>query len=1503
MNSTVSRSSLRGAALMMVVVILALLLILAVSFTFLMTQQEGTSVASLGGEQTRIITRTGADHAYARLTHRNRLNEFDRWYRTAPSDVTHDDNPFVDWEGEMIVDMLADFEGWGDQQPLFPGLVDGDGNPLFRVEDPRRRVLGMNVVDESGKVNLNAATIGLIGNLTGSSWVTGNETATGMVYEQITLEDASFLDAYDERQDGGNLRGGGYVVIDNQLLSYGSRRGNVLYNCVPNPIYNGADGTNALFHWRSPGREIQAGEYVTTPTAYKIAYRSWLDGSNGTPKLYNSMGDVRRIAEMPRWLPRNVAFAPDVMGARLDGWPEGVDPVTYQWLEENATVIAPTQRFDRGWFYPHVVTWGDMTPMGESGMFVFTILYDDEVAVEPSIYVPFDPRTPNANGRAPWGGIGRGNLVRLRNLDTGQAVLGWVLTSNRGRMNICVRGDHEISQNSAWVIEVAERAAININSANFDTLVALFHGVGPRGQSSGNQPIGRSDAETIASRIMERTRDKLAENEFEDLDDLLQFLTNLSQETTPPINAQQIGIFANMQRYPYARHPGVVTAHIRFDSLDSYMVDAFATRYQPSGGAMARDAFREWVQIGSDNMRTINWYTYELMLNEMRAPQGNILQLHPAGVENSRSMGMVELPYLRYPDTERLKRGWRDDPWVQSTAQNVYNLAQDQNGIIEKFYSNIVPTNSNIQLGAGATGEYGDLEAGMFSFWYRPHWNNLDSNHYIFDVAEQEFSNRMSLLWWGDRRGAYNMAGRNSGLTYRIKDRTLEEAYVELRYEMDAATWRNREWYHMGLNWKGTELSHINLLLDGDSDATGGGQSIKPIVNHTFRDPVSGAWVNRTSTLQEDLEDPRADPMTQFELRIHPDDIDAFPDRGVVVIGDEAIEYTGKSPFALLNIYRGPAAIDPSTNMPIQGTATGARGTVANFHPQGARVTVFGYAEPVQRQWQNQTDVRRPRFPHLPATRGDLQSPMGTDAFKRVSKAGTNDSDYYRPTELGYDAGFPGAGDAALGGDPDHLPLSDYNGMPQRGVVAVMGLAWIGYFPPSSPGLPDVSKSYPNFFDADMDSNTPPTGAAQYPPPLQTRFEYVAYDGIDASGLRVVARYDQNFNRKSANQYWHFLGEYSIDLFPAQPGNQQYTNMVNFWSLGSVVMLVSIDVNDITGYHDRSVVQIDREWFFYNYVWDPLNPNIDLNNNTTTGADDHLITTLLYIDSGPMIGNVLFAAANDNQQMTPWAPWRGAMGTAVNGHAAAVPVVPVFGTTIATGEWDIVTVVEGKNNNKEQHQIRVKRDLGHYFGQFYVNGFTNGRYLCALSDHVRTDYMPNNSNNPYNQGNLCKFPTGELPVELPTSFTFAGPDPRTADAGSQGMGLVHTADFRLFRIPHVHQGQLPRAFGHDPEHPQRRRRHPCEHAAPAEHGRGAHRRGAGCVPWFRGQADHRHRPRHRPDHNLRHLLARRHHTRDPGHGCHRPRGRHTDHEHGLLASRSANHRRRPRAESDSHYPR
>lgn len=1386
------RQPLRGAALMMVLVILGLLLVLAVSFTFLMTQQEGTSVSSMAGEETRIVTRTAADHAYARLNRGSRLNEFAAWWNTRPADVTNWTDPWQDTYDESIVDLLYDFQGAKDYPPTFPGLVDGNGQPLFKVEDPRRLVLGVDVQDESGKVNLNASTPYLIGNLLGSATLPEAVDPTGGVYDVVPLTDASFLTPYDEDSDPTDNRfGPGLVVIDGFIFSYISRTGNQLYQVTPNAPHNGPvtpRGVNGLFRWWNPERPLPRGAFVTTPTAYKIAYRQVLiDGegedaaleSRGRVPIYNNLGEVRQIAEMRRWFDDAGALGPHLEGYRLRGWPEGLDPVHYQRLERLATTTAPTERFDGGWFYPHVVRGAEMyteTPITKDFLLVN---YDNRSAFQASFHVINDPRSPNpAQLNHAFAGVGAGSLLRFRRAD-GKQFYGYtspgiatipatppvpdgllipvtnpIMTPPVGSVaaSVIVNRDYEIPFGEAWTVEVAERATVNINVAPLEVLESVFHGVGPRGGGPEDYPITREQARRVAMEIRMRVRGAGAEPDpFEDLNELRSFLVELNQRDQNMITRPQINVFITTQLFPYTGHT-ILTAQFSYHSLDSYTVDAFATRYQPSGGAMARRAFREHVSIGSDRAQEYIWRAYHRWEEEMRRPQGNVFNLFAGGTENGRLFAVHELPFVHYQPDERYMRARFDPPWTAATPRDMFTMGVDTVRP-EKFYTTVIP---QTQTG-GATIDVGDLEAGMFSFWYRPQWDQYDQNHYLFDCAEQPYSNRIGMLWWGQRQRGYRLSQRNSGLVLRVKDRTLEEGFTELRYELDPGNFRTNDWYHLNLNWKGTSLSHLNLVMDGDCET--GTPTQRPVINHTFRQS-NNAWVSRTSTLDMDLEDSRIVNVTQTEIYIDAADIGAFPQRGVILIGDEAIEYNGNNGAALLNIYRGPPVPGGLPN-----SARGARGTTANSHPRGSRVTVFGYVSPVRQHFMGSQNPLQPQFPRLPATGGNLRSPMGQEGIYRVSKNGSVNPIYYTPLVFGPDAGFPGGGDDTRGGDPNHLPLADYTGLQARGVVAVYGFGWRGYHPPGTPGIPQAGVWFPDF-----DVNMP--GVERFLNfPADMKFEYVAYDRIDPQGLHVVQRYDQNFAVKDPATWFHFLGTYqTLPEIPYNPAVQASVNMYNFLSAGTCVIPVSVDIDNALGYHTRSCVQVDNEWFFYNRVWDPqVNPTTDL------------LTLLICLDPNGVQGYVTQNLLTDTKTPAPYSGFRGYYGTGVGVHPAGNPVTPCFGSSIHSGEQDVVTTINDKNAEKQLNRIRRHRRIAN--GNDNLPGTYDDICIAALYEHCANTYQPNasyNQNNgnlnAYTQGNLCKFPTGELPVEMPTTWTFAAADPRAPEP------TVSSANFDSFEL-------------------------------------------------------------------------------------------------------------------------
>jgi hypothetical protein len=1382
--------------MLMVMVLLSLMLVLAVSFTFLMSQQEGTSVASLGDEQTRIVTRTGADHAYARLNHYNRLNQHARAYGVRPRDLDIHDNPYAGWMGEVVVDLLADFEGLDGQPGLYPGLVGPDGEPLFRVEDPRSLVLGLNVEDETGKLNLNFSNVASLANMLGATFLDATAEPTGGEYNSLQLRNADFLRPYDDIGTD-NVYGSGYIVVDHMLFAYESRRGNVLYNVTRNPVHQPLLGANQIFAYCDPDTILRRGSFVTTPTAYKVMLYRLLNARDGTPGMFNHTGDLRRIASMPDLFAPDARKGPVVMGERLDGWPEGIDPVTFQLIEENATTVAPTERFDGGWHYPLNVTQGRMNRQRATGLYSLLVEYNAAVGVQDDMYVQGDPR---ASGRGPAvAGIGPDNLVRLRSTG-GEVVMGWVISGGaggqgRGNLQLATLRTTDLDETQGWVLEVAERADVNINTAGFETLVALMLNVGPRSDREDFHPITVEQAREAAALILMRTRCTSPDSAFTDFEDFSTFMRGLAQGDGAVLTPPQVQMLLRAQMLPYAGSP--MMPRVRFSPLDAYRVEALATRYQPTGGVRARSGFREHVLIGSDAEQTYRWMYWDDLAAEMRVPQGNILQLRPSGGHAGRQLGMLELPYLRY-DTERYSRAWRAPPWEGPQVRNMYAMPREA----DRFYGEA----AGVTAPTGASYQGADLQSGMFSFWYRRQWEDMSSNRYIFDVAEQEYSNRMSLLWWGDRVRGHNLARRDNALVLRIKDRTLHEAYTELHYELDDETFAHNEWYHFAVNWKGTELSHINLLIDGSATGRARNIVVQPQVYHTHRTP-HGSWVSRTTRLQGGLSAPAPVPEGQEQplemVPIVAADIDAFPEKGVVRIGGEAIEYEGRTRNALLNARRG------------------ARGTNARAHPSDAVVSEWGYAAPVRNHLigvpQGQDyPAWVSNFRDLPQTSGQLTSPLTTRALWRVAGEGTPGGGYWQGRHFGRDAGFPGAESE----HQEYLRLVDYDGLPERGVLLVQGIAFRDWLPPGTPGSPSASDYVPNFSGGTVGPNTP----YQAPQVWHVRNQYVAYDGITARGLRVVARYSNNtdeesdnfgqFSRVNPEQYWHFLAQFD-ETIVERPEDDELQRIWNFYALGGAVMLISIPVDDTEGYHEQSIVQVNDEWMFYNIRWQPgATPETT---HEPAFAADAPFPALIYLNRGQQQSFLTASARAGIFDPQPFAPWRGGLGTEVANHHATSAVTPVFGTTVQTGEEDEVTLVIGKNSEKRQHRIRVHRELRALVDDFvyfvtdvmgadlteeeieelyepYGNYGIN-RYICALYEHTHRTYPANlmSLNNPeyrHNpQGtNLLKFPTGEMPVDLPVNWTFNGADPRTDDAGDQPED--QEADFDSFEFRQFSRGDF-----------------------------------------------------------------------------------------------------------------
>ncbi len=1375
------RRAQRGAAVMLVLVLLMLLLAMAVPFVFMMAQQEGTSAATLDSEHARHTSRAGTDYALARLGQTHRLKEYGRWYGKSALDVStvNDatrtppypqwlppvyDNPYVDGYYECLADFSREFYGQDEAGDLFARTRD-NGRKLFDTEDSLRQTLGVNVTDETGKVNLNAATPDLIGNLLGSGEVTEVGTPSGTQYDYVNLEDTSFLGDPDDKGVNG-LFGSGYVVIDGAIFSYVSRRGSTLYGVNSQLTYTAPNGVTALFK-AGDTQPIQVGQVATSVQAYKLAY--WpvfasLDGR--TLASFNNLGETRDIAKQ-EWM--------NVQG--FDDFFEGLNPVQYQNLLLDATTVAPTLRFDGRWFYGHIVESATIKPEGQGGPPAYTLSLNFDNVVQPDFYVQGDPRSPFKNQANTMArGISAGQTVRIRH-HNGAVSLGVTLRGNRnGFVSVATSNMVNYTSNEPVTIEVAERACVNINTASYRVLYACFRGLRPRGSNPIPPGISSMTAGRLAAAILARTRydymNAASYAPFRDMNELELFLRGLIQDGTDPnkfLLASEVDTIMFMQRYPYAPQP-MNTAQFTFQSYDAFAVESLASKFAPNGARVASSRSKEWVLLGNDASARYHWNLFDQMGAEQRAPQGNILTLYGSGSLNDRPTGLIELPIVHYANSERYIRQ-RFAPPFNSRRMDLAALAPDNANPAEDFFQNV------------ANG-VGDMLPGAFSFWFKPNWAPDSGTHYIFDSCDTEYSNRISVLWWNNRRRGFRLANKPSGLVFRIKDRTLEPAYTELRYELDPSQFRQGQWYHFTLAFKGTDASQAVLLLDGDSRAGAASNAavpqVTPVTNHTFM-AANGAWVSRTTVLMDDLEFTdftTLNPQTTFDLRIDPQDHGALPSFGVIKIGDEAIEYAGKDTYQMLT-----------------GISRGRRGTTPRFHPRGSIITVWGYTQQMG-TFTQQTSPNappavdfKPQFPHLPITTGMLQSAYGDKIVWRVAKNGSANGTYEYPQTMGPDAGFPGCLSTTLAMT---LPLKDYTGMPQRGIVAIVGFAWDRY----KNGGP-TGKLYPDF------EPPPPAGRdvadnLELPPGRPSfqdlEMEYAYYNGIGAQGLNIVARYDERMQLKQPGQYLHFLGEYDPvaigwsastpppQVTPPSAAMNQY-NLIQFFREGSVVLPLSLDLSNSGGYHPISWIAVDEEWFFYNRRYPGSTPG-EASAQMVAFIDDQPVkdAQLNFNPQNSVAQWVVGLAAANAPNPAPFPRFRAQGGTPWQYHQPATPATPVFvvkaqtnnqAITVApTGIGDVITLVKDVNSDKELHAIRQHRVVSFDHDN---NPNTNQRvvYLASLVDHTVHDYF---STDPTW---ICKFPTGDLPVQIPVQFTFGGPQAGTQDAGSQG---AHAGDFDSFEF-------------------------------------------------------------------------------------------------------------------------
>jgi hypothetical protein len=231
-----------------------------------------------------------------------------------------------------------------------------------------------------------------------------------------------------------------------------------------------------------------------------------------------------------------------------------------------------------------------------------------------------------------------------------------------------------------------------------------------------------------------------------------------------------------------------------------------------------------------------------------------------------------------------------------------------------------------------------DIRTGGIELWFK---TTGGGDAVLFDIADRDWENRLLCHL------------RGGEIILRACDATIERKAAEVRGRV---SFQADTWYHLGAYWDSTRLGGLALFVDG-----------RPVT------PVrpAGGFAH--------VDDQDRPIIAELAANLNPTDTTVsianagqFPPSGVIQIGTEAIEYGGSSGSSFTNCLRGVRRTGPDPD---------ARPTEGATHASGTKVTLYGYANPIDNVQMNFTwgggnnqqsvDIVLDRIPAARATVGD----------------------------------------------------------------------------------------------------------------------------------------------------------------------------------------------------------------------------------------------------------------------------------------------------------------------------------------------------------------------------------------------------------------------------------------------------------------------------------------------------------------------------------------------------
>ena len=201
----------------------------------------------------------------------------------------------------------------------------------------------------------------------------------------------------------------------------------------------------------------------------------------------------------------------------------------------------------------------------------------------------------------------------------------------------------------------------------------------------------------------------------------------------------------------------------------------------------------------------------------------------------------------------------------------------------------------------------------MVDFWYRPRWGSRSGNRIIFDSVSPTLDrhrDRIRLFFSGDTQELVLQVFDDTGSAIAWSSEVLPAA--EVRHEVSTVTFADDTWYHISAGWRSTRPGDLILMIDR-----------RPVGRQSWLSRLNGSLTftgNSVSLVDSDM-------------------AARFPPSGTLLVGSEAVDYSGREGASFIVQPPGPGGYPP--------IGRGARGTVRSSHPAGTPVRLLGYSLPL----------------------------------------------------------------------------------------------------------------------------------------------------------------------------------------------------------------------------------------------------------------------------------------------------------------------------------------------------------------------------------------------------------------------------------------------------------------------------------------------------------------------------------------------------------------------------